>query len=217
MNRKRKILSTKSSVRICKVKRSYTLSPDGILAEVFCDGSVHYVSGRRHPGFAIAHMIGPRGERPNEFKLLPWCEARRETLEAQMRMDAYLRSDERQELLRALPPVEIKRLPVSDFGNERFEVRIQGERPPKELVTRLTTGSEQFRVSDRESGFADGSGYQSTAGLEESAESTQVAPEDSEAAIEDLISALSASVQEEDPVALRRMAEDIHRSRVARV
>lgn len=91
------------------MKRTFFVSDDGLIGEVFADGSCHIVSLKRvHPGFKIAHMIGPQGEKSGEFLMIPSNSLRARILREQQKVNEYLEN-------RTPPVTKVVLTPTENF------------------------------------------------------------------------------------------------------
>ena len=70
------------------MRRAYTVSPCGLVGEIFSDGHIMLV-GKVRPGFWIAHMIGARGESPEKYVMIQWQDGWLDQLKQQKAVDDY--------------------------------------------------------------------------------------------------------------------------------
>ena len=72
-------------------RRTYAVSPNRDVIEVFMDGSISYIPNPRE-GFFIAFLIGPRGESHGTYKVLPWAGGWQYELAQQKATHLYLQT-----------------------------------------------------------------------------------------------------------------------------
>ena len=73
------------------MRRAYTVSPCGLVGEIFSDGHIMLV-GKVRPGFWIAHMIGARGESPDKYVMIHWQDGWLDQLKQQKAVEDYCAS-----------------------------------------------------------------------------------------------------------------------------